>query len=283
MQPLPQNLFIRTNHTYPPNNHQIFEEFFYDYYINNNIITEREYIPILWTNLYISRNYGNSNMEDVQSYLNSLDRNKKYFTVLQYDDGILQNVDDLDILVFCSGGGGQKVVPEKNIGYPIPLICQPRPNIDKNKNRDIFCSFIGSNTHPLRNSMTEKLRNVTGFEIILSKLSYENFIDKMERSVFSLCPRGYGATSFRICESLQQGSIPVYIYDKDWSPWIDELDFNEIGVKIHESQIDNIPEILNSLTDSEIKNLKLNGEKIYKEYFDYENCAKKIINKINKI
>ena len=61
------------------------------------------------------------------------------------------------------------------------------------------------------------------------------------------------------------------------------LDFNEIGVKIHESQIDNIPEILNSLTDSEIKNLKLNGEKIYKEYFDYENCAKKIINKINKI
>ena len=131
--------------------------------------------------------------------------------------------------------------------------------------------------------MTEKLRNVTGFEIILSKLSYENFIDKMERSVFSLCPRGYGATSFRICESLQQGSIPVYIYDKDWSPWIDELDFNEIGVKIHESQIDNIPEILNSLTDSEIKNLKLNGEKIYKEYFDYENCAKKIINKINKI
>ena len=283
MTHLPQNLFIRTNHTYPPNNHQIFEEFFYDYYINNNIITEREYIPILWTNLYISRNYGNSNMEDVQSYLNSLDRNKKYFTVLQYDDGILQNVDDLDILVFCSGGGGQKVVPEKNIGYPIPLICQPRPNIDKNKNRDIFCSFIGSNTHPLRNSMTEKLRNVTGFEIILSKLSYENFIDKMERSVFSLCPRGYGATSFRICESLQQGSIPVYIYDKDWSPWIDELDFNEIGVKIHESQIDNIPEILNYLTDSEIKNLKLNGEKIYKEYFYYENCAKKIINKINKI
>jgi hypothetical protein len=277
----PNNLFIRTNHTYPPNNYQIFEEFFYDYYINNNIITEREYIPILWTNLYISRNYGNSNMEDVQSYLDSLDRNKKYFTVLQYDDGILQNLDDLDILVFCSGGGGQKIVPEKNIGYPIPLICQPRPNIDKNKNRDIFCSFIGSNTHPLRNNMTEKLKNTIGFEIVLSKLSYENFIDKMERSVFSLCPRGYGATSFRICESLQQGSIPVYIYDKDWSPWIDEFDFNEIGVKIHESQIDDIPEILNSITDSEIEKLKLNGEKIYNEYFDYENCAKKIINKIN--
>lgn len=280
---LPNNLFIRTNHTYPPNNNKIFEEFFYDYYFNNNIITEREYIPILWTNLYISRNYGNSNMEDIQSYLNSLDKTKKYFTILQYDDGILQNLYDLDILVFCSGGGGQKIVPEKNIGYPIPLICQPRPNIDKNKNRDIFCSFIGSNTHPLRSNMNEKLKNTKGFEIVLSKLNYENFIDKMERSVFSLCPRGYGATSFRICESLQQGSIPVYIYDKDWSPWIDEFDFNEIGIKIHESQIDKIPEILNSMTDSQIKKLRLNGEKIYNEYFDYENCAKKIIEKINKL
>lgn len=277
----PQNLFIRTNHTYPPNNHQIYEEYFYDYYHNNNITTDREYIPILWTNLYISRNYGNSNMDDVQSYLDSLDRNKKYFTVLQYDDGILQNIDDLDIVVFCSGGGGQKNVPEKNIGYPIPLVCQPREHINKNRDRDILCSFIGSNTHPLRNLMTQKLNSLPGFDIVLSKISYDQFIDKMERSIFSLCPRGYGATSFRICESLQQGSIPIYVYDKDWSPWIDEFDFNEIGLKIHESQIDEIPNMINSLTEEDLNRLRKNGEKIYNEYFDYKNCTIKIINKLN--
>lgn len=279
----PQNLFIRTNHTYPPNNHQIYEEYFYDYYHNNNITTDREYIPILWTNLYISRNYGNSNMDDVQSYLNSLDRNKKYFTVLQYDDGILQNIDDLDIVVFCSGGGGQKNVPEKNIGYPIPLVCQPREHINKNRDRDILCSFIGSNTHPLRNLMTQKLNTLSGFDIVLSKISYDQFIDKMERSVFSLCPRGYGATSFRICESLQQGSIPIYVYDKDWSPWIDEFDFNEIGLKVHESQIDEIPNMINSLTEEDLNRLRENGEKIYNEYFDYKNCTIKIINKLNSL
>ena len=278
----PHNLFIRTNHTYPPNNHQIFEEYFYDYYTNNNIVTEREYIPILWTNLYISRNYGNSNMDDIQLYLNNLDRSKKYFTVLQYDDGILQNLQDLDILVFCSGGGGQKIVPEKNLGYPIPLICQPRQNINKDRDRDILCSFIGSNTHTIRNKMTERLNSISGFEIVLSRISYEQFVDKMERSVFSLCPRGYGATSFRICESLQQGSIPIYIYDKDWTPWIDEFDFNEIGIKVHESQIEEIPEILNSLSAKDIFLLRQNGEKIYKEYFDYENCTIKIIDKLNR-
>jgi len=279
----PQNLFIRTNHTYPPNNHQIYEEYFYDYYHNNNITTDREYIPILWTNLYISRNYGNSNMDDVQSYLDSLDRNKKYFTVLQYDDGILQNIDDLDIVVFCSGGGGQKNVPEKNIGYPIPLVCQPRKHINKNRDRDILCSFIGSNTHPLRNLMTQKLNSLPGFDIVLSKISYDQFIDKMERSIFSLCPRGYGATSFRICESLQQGSIPIYVYDKDWSPWIDEFDFNEIGLKVHESQIDEIPNMINSLREEDLNRLRENGEKIYNEYFDYKNCTIKIINKLNSL
>jgi hypothetical protein len=268
---------------YPPNNNTIFEEFFYDFYVNNNINTERIYIPILWTNLYINRNYGNSNMDDVQSFLNTLDKSKKYFTVLQYDDGILQNIDDIDILVFCSGGGGQKNVLEKNIGYPIPLLCQPRPNIDKNKHRDIFCSFIGSNTHNLRAVMTQELQNVSGFDIILHKISYEQFVDKLERSVFSLCPRGYGATSFRICESLQHGSIPVYIYDKDWSPWNDEINFEDYGIKIHESQISEIPKILNSIGQEEIEKLKSNGEKIFEQYFDYLNCSKKIIDKIKKI
>jgi len=280
---IPNNIFIRTNHTYPPNNQKIFEEFFYEYYTSNNINTKREYIPILWTNLYISRDYGNSNMEDVQYFLDNLDKSKKYFTVLQYDDGILQNLNDLDIVVFCAGGGGRKIVPEKNLGYPIPLLCQHKNNINKNKNRDIFCSFIGSNTHELRQTMTEKLQLVDGFDITLSTINYQQFSDKMERSIFSLCPRGYGATSFRICESLQHGSIPVYIYDKDWSPFYDEIDFKEFGVKVHESEIEKISEILHSFSNFDIEKLKTNGEKIYNEYFEYESCSKKIINKLDKL
>ena len=131
--------------------------------------------------------------------------------------------------------------------------------------------------------MSETLRHVSGFDIVLSKISYEQFVDKMERSVFSLCPRGYGATSFRICESLQQGSIPVYIYDKDWTPWYDEFNFEDIGIKIHESQIEKIPNILESLDSEHIKILRENGNNIYNEYFDYKNCSLKIINKLNKI
>jgi len=135
---------VRTNHEYPLYNTMIFEEYFLNYLVRNDINTARVYLPILWTNFYIARNYGNSDMSDLQIYLNGLDRKKTYFTVIQYDDGILQNIDDLNILVFGAGGGGAKKVLRKNLGYPIPLICLPSPNINKDREKDILCSFIGA-------------------------------------------------------------------------------------------------------------------------------------------
>ena len=76
----PKEFIVKTNHTYPPHNNMIFEEYFYNYMINNNNIEiERIYIPILWTNLYLSRGNGSGNMQDIQKFLDNLDRNKKYF------------------------------------------------------------------------------------------------------------------------------------------------------------------------------------------------------------
>jgi len=77
------NIFkTKTNIIYPPHNDIICEEYFMNYFMNNNIESEYIYLPILWTSFYIGRNYGNANMDDLQSYLNSLDRNKKYFTII---------------------------------------------------------------------------------------------------------------------------------------------------------------------------------------------------------
>jgi hypothetical protein len=278
----PEKFIVKTNHRNPPSNDMIFEEYFYNYYKNINIETERYYIPVLWTNFYLSRGNGDGYMTDLQEFLYSLDKTKKYFTVLQYDDAILQNIDDIDIQVFCGGGGGKKIVPEKNLGYPIPLNCKPNQNINKNRERDILCSFMGSiiGRHKIREQLYMKYSKRDKYYITQSE-GHSKFKDVMERSVFSLCPRGYGATSFRICESLQHGSIPIYVYDKPWIPWKDEFDFNNIGILISENEIDNIPEIIENKSNKEIKKYLDNGERIYKEYFDYEGCAKKIINKIN--
>ena len=275
------NIFqILTNVEYPPHNKMIFEEYFMNYYSRWDYSEkERIYLPILWTNYYISRNYGCFDMSHLQKYLDGLDRSKKYFTVIQYDDGILQNIDDLDILIFGAGGGGEKTISEKNLGYPIPLICLPTPDVRKNRERDMLCSFIGKFTNKYKIRLL--LRQLYGNKILVEGvLGYKTFVDVMERSVFSLCPRGYGATSFRICEALQHGSIPVYVYDKPWIPWKDEFDFNEIGILISKKEIPNLLNIVKRKTKDDIKRYVENGERIYEEYFSFEGCAQKIINKI---
>ena len=280
IEKVPIEFQVLTNHEYPPYNKMIFEEYFLNYFIGNAVDTEREYLSILWTNFYIGRDYGNSDMSDLQTYLDSLDRSKKYFTVIQYDDGILQNIDDLDIFIFGSGGGGRKVVPSKNLGYPIPLICQPNPYANCDRNRDILGSFVGTiaGSYGIRQMIKKRYGNSDLF--IREHLGYKAFTDALERSTFSLCPRGYGATSFRICEALQHGSIPVYVYDTPWIPWPDEFDFNEIGILITEKYIRNIENILRGKTEEEIVKYRINGQKIYEEYFSFEGCAKQVIKKV---
>jgi len=280
IEKVPNKFQVLTNHEYPPNNRMIFEEYFLNYCKQDSLDVERIYLPILWTNFYIGRNYGNSDMSDLQTYLNSLDRGKKYFTIIQYDDGILQNIADLDIFIFGSGGGGRKPVPRKNLGYPIPLICEPDPNANKDRSRDILGSFVGTfnESYTVRKKMKKVC--VSSDLLIQEHLGYGKFVDIMERSIFSLCPRGYGATSFRICEALQHGSIPVYIYDTPWIPWPDEFDFNEIGILVAEKYINNIESIIRNKTAEEIAAYRVNGQRIYEEYFSFEGCSKQIIKKL---
>lgn len=270
--PTPEIFLTKTNHTYPPNNDIVFEQYFYETYLKENKVNDRVYLPIQWTCFYISRNYGNNDMSDLQNFLDSLPRNIKYFTVVQWDDGILNNLSDLDILIFSSGGVGD---------YPIPLINRPHDLVIREKN--IFASFIGviNGRHRIREKMQSALFNNKDY-VILPSNGFENFKIIMERSIFSLCPRGYGKTSFRINESLNLGSIPVYIYDDPWIPFNDLINFKEYGVLINENEIDSIDQILKSYSEDDIKKLQERGKEVYKDYFSYSGCYEKINIIINK-
>lgn len=273
----PDSLRVVINVHYPPFNSQIFEEFFYSKYIQNTVVTERIYLPIFWTSLYVNRNYGNGDLSDIQSFIDNLDRTKKYYTIVQYDDNILNDFGDLDIKIFAMGGHGKY----SDRCYPIPLNCLPPPNIYKNPNKDIFCSFIGSDTHSVRVNMRSALNGNSKY-FISQPIGYGQFRDVMSRSIFSLCPRGYGETSFRICEALQNESIPVYIYDNPLVPFNTEFDFNEIGIQIHINEISKLDEILSSKTQEDIQRYVERGRDIYQKYFDYDGCFNSIIEVLQK-
>ena len=271
------------------------EEIFYEFFIKekDTIITEYIYLPIFWTSYYVLNNYG-ENINQLLEYLNKLDKNKKYFTIVQYASGIYIDHQINNLLVFSAGGGGlnkkEQCVKEEvffnlkrhifhgNISdYTIPLMCNPLfPSISCNK--DIYCSFMGRfDTHKCRMIMKDKLK--TNKKIIFfNSLGFENYKKVLNRSIFTLAPRGYGYTSFRIYEAILAGSIPIYIWeDKKVLPFEDILNWNEFSIIIHEKDIEKLPSILENCNIEKIKKKINEVRDIFTFQGTYNYIKKKII------
>jgi len=261
--------------TYPPYHEGLYlEDFFCDFIVKNNIKTDRYYIPVFWTTCYVDNCFNG-----LQEILNTLDRTKKYFTVAQHDDAIREKLPP-DTICFNAGGNGG--------GIPIPLICSPiKDELKPKLNKDIFCSFVGSLTHPIRNMMYQVLYNnpkyllsVRNWTSSVGDSDLNNFINITSRSVFSLCPRGYGRSSFRLYETMQLGTIPVFIYDQKWCPFEDEIDWNEFSVLIDVNNIHNIDMILSNYTQERIKQMQNNLYNYWIKNFTMQSVCEKIIHKI---
>ncbi|MBA3830075.1 MAG: FkbM family methyltransferase [Taibaiella sp.] len=189
---------------YPADNDLIFEEWYG--HQKHPHISGWTYLPIYWTSYYCKHKYGKDGyaMQRLQIFLNRLDKNKKYYTIVQYDDGILSNIIGLNIKVFAMSG--------IRIDYALPLICKPHTPLPKVE-KDIYCSYIGANNHPIRSQLMQ-YSSIPNWYISDKKHSMDEFCSILNRSKYVLCPRGYGPTSFRIMEALQYGAIPVYISDR---------------------------------------------------------------------
>ena len=92
---------VKTNHEYPPNNKIIFEEYFYNWFIESKPQTNKTYLPIFWTNYYISKDYAQQDISEINTFLDTLDKSKEYFTIIQWDDGIVNLFEYKNIYVSC--------------------------------------------------------------------------------------------------------------------------------------------------------------------------------------
>lgn len=254
---------------YPPYHEgDYLEEYFYNFYIQN----KKEFddtgftlIPVFWTNVYIT----GKNRELLQTYINYLPKNKKYFTVSQHDDAIQEQLPK-DTISFTAGGRAG--------GVPIPLVCSsiPKKYINNSK-KDILCSFVGSisTTSGLRQNMYTVLQNKPGFYFseprwwtpTVPTEKIKEFFEITQRSWFTLCPRGYGLQSFRMFEALQLGSIPIFIYDDEWFPFKEFIDWSTFSICVHKDEIKNIPNLINNLALEQREKLISNGKAAYENLF----------------
>jgi hypothetical protein len=273
---------------YPPyHKGKYLEQYFIDFYNQNKKkfdATEFNFILVAWTDIYLHRP---DLINDLQKDLNELDPFKKYFTVSQHDDAPFQALPP-NTKNYSAGGNQPNTIP-------IPLICSPIENAPDFNKKDIFCSFVGSITQPLqgwgrisydiRISMLETLVNNKKYVLKPKHWSpqikddrKDLFLDLTSRSKFTLCPRGYGATSFRLYEAMQMKSVPVYIfYKKPHLPFANKIDWNKIAILIDYDKINTIHDILTNISDEKYQEMIKYTSQIYSDYFSLEGTSKQIL------
>jgi hypothetical protein len=268
IHPVPVQFRQKHPFPYPPSNTHEFERWFHDTLKPEEITGERIYLPVFWTAYWLKSGYGQKPRERqaLQAFINSLDRSKKFFTICQYDDGPMIDFKDLDIIVFGMGGG--------RIDYPIPLLCQPH-GFKFDCKKDIFASFIGSDTHPIRRQLVAEFKGKKDCLVTLDKYPAKEYFHIMSRSVFSLCPRGYGLNSFRIMEAIHMGSIPVYISDQFLLPY--NISFAEYGISVKNDEIKGLYE---KIKNTDASWFMTTGRSNSDGLFTYEGCKKKILENI---
>jgi hypothetical protein len=218
------------------------EEFFYNHVsetVDSWTRKNRIYLPISWTNCHI--NCSPEQKKELQEYIDRLNPTYKYFTVIQLAIGFhhpklgLNISDDIDIICFTAGGlnKGKRV---QNI--PIPLLKGQvhRKGLEKNK----MITFVGSlDTHTMREILHKKYSTSVLFT------ASENWTQIMEESYYSLSPRGFGPTSFRLYEAIQLGSIPIYIWeDEVLLPYQELITWNQFSIILHSSKIDTLLDVV---------------------------------------
>ena len=252
------------------------------------INTECIYIPIFWTSIYTMRTH-NGNFDDLYEWIEKLDKSQNYFTIVQNDCGIFVRDFYVKIKVFSAGGGGLNIKDDTimkeleyngvrrfvfvgNKGdYDLPLMCLPLLDTDieeEPNERDIYCSFAGRyDTHWCRFKMLEHLMKFPEFKFYESTPNIKHYKEILKRSTFTLAPRGFGYTSFRLFEAIRMGSIPIYIWeDKCALPFEDIIDWKTFAIVINIDEMENLSTILK---DVDVVKMQKKLREV-KQYFTYD-------------
>jgi len=277
---VPSQLMLKMPIKYPPHQgrNPMIEEKFFIYFKKNfkQINSDYVYLPVQWTSFHLKNNYG-ENVQPLIDYQNEIIKqmpNEKFFTIVQYDGGTLVPLDNCRVFA-CSGSFNSPI--GTNSSYEaIPLYSDPHRRLRKNKKKYkvVFCGRI---THDLRKLMLSTLNGITGYYLYdpggveISKKDVKTFRELVGNSLFGLCPRGYGPTSFRLYETIQMGCIPIIISDEFWLPFEQYISWNKIALLVTPDRIAEIPVLVNNLIDSgDYETMLEYGKYCYENYFSWK-------------
>ena len=188
------------------------------------------------------------------------------------------------------GGSFNTPIPNNSKVIPLPLIYQMKKNPERNNEKNILGSYVGRPTHSVRVKLEKILSNekdffVKNLDSMSSEISSSNqnlFKKTMLDSYYSICPRGFGPTSFRLYESILNGVVPVYISNLHFLPFEEIIEWNKFSVILKQRSIKKIPKLLNSMIrNGDYIEMKKELNKVKDSYFNFEFMAKYIQEKIS--
>jgi hypothetical protein len=134
--------------------------------------------------------------------------------------------------------------------------------------KDILLSFMGAMSYPFlapghirgtrllawRKTVTHAAIVVGTVEEVQVRLGcMASYDEVMARSVFTLCPAGYGRWSFRLVEALLNESIPVVLADDYVLPFGEEIRWDDYAYVLPESQLDTLQDFVASVPIGEVQ------------------------------
>ena len=175
---------------------------------------------------------------EIRDFINNLDRSFCYFTVSMNDDGFQHFTipPDLRILIFDAGGGVARQYKHsygnKITVIPIPLLKQqlhPRKPTKAVLGTFVGRTGTGGNRTAVRPKLAVALQRVFEFH----EFTDGPWQDLMEQGHFTLCPRGFGETSYRLYEAIQLEVLPIYVWDRlMWLPYQELLDWSHFAIVV---------------------------------------------------
>ena len=78
----------------------------------------------------------------------------------------------------------------------------------------------------------------------------------LRRSVFAICPGGFGRWTFRLAQAVYYGAIPVVVSDGYVKPYGHHIAWDEFSLTVPEAELKTIPERLRSMPDSQVQSLQ---------------------------
>lgn len=124
---------------------------------------------------------------------------------------------------------------------PLPLLMDELSPSGNHTARDLDVIYQGDyRRHPVRRALRKRFKDT--FTFLTRSPDWK---DVMERANFTLCPRGYGETSYRLAESIMLGSVPIYVWKGlKWLPYQELVDWDQFSISVNAKRLEGLPDMV---------------------------------------